>query len=86
VHDTPRDALVALLKLAYSGEFAARGAYRGHARSVRDHEERAAIARIEDEEWHGRRLVGDMLRERFARDLETHVPSGAGTPPAPAMA
>jgi hypothetical protein len=61
--DTPREALVALLKLAYSGELAACGAYRGHARSVRDPEERAAIARIEDEEWHHRRLVGDMLRE-----------------------
>jgi rubrerythrin len=58
---TGRDALVALLQLAYSGELAAAHAYRGHARSLRDAAERAAVAEIEREEWHHRELVGQML-------------------------
>ena len=58
-----RERLIAQLQLAYSGELGAGFAYRGHARSVRDPEERDRIRRIEDEEWHHRRLVGDMLRD-----------------------
>jgi rubrerythrin len=53
---------VGLLQLAYSGELAAGYAYRGHWHAVSREEERAAIRKIEDEEWHHRRLVGDMLR------------------------
>jgi rubrerythrin len=56
-----RTALIEILQLAYSGELAAAYAYRGHARSVSDSAERARIRRIEDEEWHHRRLVGDLL-------------------------
>ena len=59
--------LIALLQLAFSGELAAAHAYRGHARSVRDPEERATIARIEQEEWHHRELNGRMLAELGAR-------------------
>jgi rubrerythrin len=55
------ERLAALLRLAYSGELAAAFAYRGHANSVRDAEERRRIREIEDEELHHRRLVGDML-------------------------
>jgi rubrerythrin len=58
-----RRALVALLRLAYSGELAAVFAYRGHARSVSDRGERECIARIEREELHHRRLVGEMIAE-----------------------
>jgi rubrerythrin len=58
--DSRRD-LVALLQLAYSGERAACYAYQGHARSVSDPAERVAIRKIEAEEWHHRRLVGEML-------------------------
>ena len=67
-------SLVAILQHAYSGERAAGYAYRGHWKSARDPEERAQIRKIEDEEWHHRRLVGEMLealgaRPRRAREL-----------------
>ena len=54
--------LIALLQLAYSAEQAAAYAYRGHWHSVVDVDERARIKQIEDEEWHHRELVGEMLR------------------------
>lgn len=54
--DIPAD-LERLLRLAYSAEKAAAHAYRGHARSVRDHAERMAIEKIEREEWEHRELV-----------------------------
>jgi rubrerythrin len=53
--------LIEILQLAYSGELAAAYAYRGHWHSVRDPETRARIRKIEEEEWHHRRLVGRML-------------------------
>jgi hypothetical protein len=53
--------LINILRLAYSGERAAGYAYRGHWRSVADPEDRTRIKRIEEEEWHHRRLVGEML-------------------------
>ncbi|MBS1911377.1 MAG: ferritin-like domain-containing protein [Bacteroidetes bacterium] len=56
-----RRDLVGILKLAYSGERAAAYAYRGHARAVTDPEERDRIRAIEEEEWHHRNLVGEML-------------------------
>ena len=59
---TPRAQLIATLQLAYSGELAAGYAYRGHWHSVCDSEERAQIEKIEDEEWHHRKLVGEMLK------------------------
>lgn len=72
-----RQKLIALLKLAYSGELAAAYAYRGHWKSVRDASEKSSIREIEDDEWRHRKLVGEMLaslgaapdkrRERRAR-------------------
>lgn len=59
--------LIRLLKMAYSAEMAAAYAYRGHWHSVQDPNERASIRKIEDEEWHHRRLVGDMLEKLNAR-------------------
>ena len=53
--------LIALLRLAYSGELAAAHAYRGHWKSVRDPGERDAIRTIEEEEWKHRREVGELL-------------------------
>jgi rubrerythrin len=53
--------LVEILQLAYSGERAAAYAYRGHWRSVSGTEERERIHQIEEEEWHHRQLVGEML-------------------------
>jgi hypothetical protein len=57
-----RARLVAQLQLAYSGELGAGFAYRGHWRSLRDPDERARVRQIEEEEWHHRDLVGDMLK------------------------
>jgi rubrerythrin len=62
-----REELIALLRLAYSGELAAAHAYRGHAASVSDAEERERIRLIEGEEWHHRRRVGEMLADLGAR-------------------
>jgi len=53
--------LIHILQLAYSGERAAAYAYRGHWRSASNPEERERIHQIEDEEWHHRGLVGQML-------------------------
>jgi demethoxyubiquinone hydroxylase (CLK1/Coq7/Cat5 family) len=64
--DTKRSAvddLVAILRLAYSGELAAALAYRGHWKSVSDAEDRQRIRQIEEEEWRHRDLVGAMLRD-----------------------
>lgn len=58
-----RAKLISLLQLAFSGEKAAAYAYNGHWKSVRSSEERERIARIEQEEWHHRYLVGQMLAE-----------------------
>lgn len=55
------DALVAILRLAYSGELAAAYAYRGHWKSLAEGEDRARIRQIEAEEWHHRTQVGEML-------------------------
>ena len=53
--------LVEILQLAYSGERAAAYAYRGHWHSVSNPEERQGIRKIEEEELHHRRLVGEIL-------------------------
>ena len=59
--DADKQKLIATLQLAYSGERAAGYAYNGHWKSVSDREERERIRKIEDEEWHHRRLVGELL-------------------------
>jgi demethoxyubiquinone hydroxylase (CLK1/Coq7/Cat5 family) len=69
-----RRRLIALLRLAHAGERAAAFAYAGHRRSVRDHEEQAAIARIEREEWDHRACIAGMLAELGA------APSGLREP------
>ena len=56
------DRLIAILRLAYSGELAAGYAYRGHWHSLSDSQERARVRTIEEEEWHHRELVGEMLQ------------------------
>jgi rubrerythrin len=60
--DVNSQKLVEILQLAYSGELAAAYAYRGHWKSVTNKDERVHIKQIEDEEWHHRQLVGEMLR------------------------
>jgi demethoxyubiquinone hydroxylase (CLK1/Coq7/Cat5 family) len=59
--DSSKQDLIALLQVAYSAEQAAAYAYRGHWLSVADKDERIRIKQIEDEEWHHRALVGEML-------------------------
>jgi rubrerythrin len=59
--------LIGILRFAYSGELAAGFAYRGHWHSISDPEERLQIRKIEDEEWHHRRLVGGLLEQLGAR-------------------
>ena len=58
-----KQKLIVLLQLAYSAERAAGLAYRGHWQSVVDESERTRIKQIEDEEWHHREWVGDMLKK-----------------------
>src|SRR5712692_10540841 len=69
--DETRHRLVRLLQLAYSGEKAAALAYQGHSRSVRDLEEKAMIAKIEQDEWVHREKVGRLLGELGARPLRS---------------
>ena len=74
--DTAR--LVEILQLAYSGELAAAYAYRGHWHSLSDPQERARVKTIEEEEWHHRKLVGEMLESLGAvpdkhRELRANV-------------
>jgi rubrerythrin len=63
--------LITELQHAYSGELAACYAYRGHWNSVSRADERARIREIENEEWHHRTLVGEMLLALGARPLRT---------------
>jgi demethoxyubiquinone hydroxylase (CLK1/Coq7/Cat5 family) len=62
-----RHHLIHLLQGAYSGELAAGFAYRGHWKSVKNESERAAIQKIELEEWIHRKRVGEMLAGLGAR-------------------
>ena len=57
-----QEKLITILQLAYSGERAAGYAYRGHWQSVKAPDEVERIKIIENEEWHHRQLVGDMLK------------------------
>ena len=54
--------LVDLLRKSYSAEKAAALAYVGHARSVSDPDEKAAIKRIEEDEWEHRQMVREIMR------------------------
>src|SRR5947209_6053885 len=50
-------ALVELLQRAYSAEKAAAFAYIGHANSLKNLEDKAAVKQIEDDEWGHRKNV-----------------------------
>ncbi|HLZ85732.1 MAG TPA: ferritin-like domain-containing protein [Puia sp.] len=54
--------LVDLLQKAYSAEKAAAFAYQGHAASVKDKGEKAAIRQIEIDEWNHRREVLQLMQ------------------------
>lgn len=73
-----QNKLIALLRVAYSAELAAAFAYRGHWHSVSDATERERILQIENEEWHHRELVGQMLKKletnpSRARELRANI-------------
>ncbi|NRA36782.1 MAG: hypothetical protein HRU15_01465, partial [Planctomycetes bacterium] len=55
-------ALYKLLRLAYSAEKAASFAYIGHAGSLKDPQEKAAVKKIEDEEWEHRATVLKIMQ------------------------
>jgi hypothetical protein len=55
--------LIDLLKRAYSAEKAAAFAYQGHAGSVKDKDEKAAIRQIENDEWNHRREVLQIMKQ-----------------------
>lgn len=55
-------ALARSLKTAYSAEKAASFAYIGHAASLNDPEEKAAVRRIEQDEWDHRANVLEIMR------------------------
>jgi demethoxyubiquinone hydroxylase (CLK1/Coq7/Cat5 family) len=62
-----RRRLIAMLRSAYSGELGAGIAYRGHRHALSREDERAAIERIENDEWRHRRSVGILLARLGAR-------------------
>lgn len=55
--------LVDLLQRAYSAEKAAAFAYQGHAGSVKNKEEKAAILQIEIDEWNHRKEVLHIMQQ-----------------------
>ncbi len=55
--------LIDLLQRAYSAEKAAAFAYQGHAGSVKDKTEKAAIKQIEMDEWNHRAEVLEIMRQ-----------------------
>jgi hypothetical protein len=65
-----RRHLIEILQAAYSGELAAGFAYRGHWKSLKDPGERAAVQKIEHEEWVHRKRVGEMLASLGASPLK----------------
>lgn len=56
-------SLIKSLQLAYSAEKAAAYAYIGHAKSVRNKIQKAAIKQIEIDEWHHRKEVLIIMQE-----------------------
>jgi rubrerythrin len=64
---TARNDLVRLLRLIFSAERGAALAYRGHAASLRNPDERARVATIRLEELDHRQRVGAILADLHAR-------------------
>ena len=56
-------ALIDLLQMAYSAEKAAAFAYQGHAKSVKNPEEKKAIRQIEIDEWNHRAEVLQIMKQ-----------------------
>ena len=56
-------ALIDLLQKAYSAEMAASFAYVGHAHSLKNRVAKAAVRQIEEDEWHHRACVLELMRK-----------------------
>jgi hypothetical protein len=65
-----RQQLICILQNAYSGEWAAAYAYRGHWKSLNNPVERERIRQIENEEWVHREKVGLMLESLKAAPVK----------------
>lgn len=63
----PRTCLIQVLRNACSGELAAGHAYRGHRASLSSTEIRDRIQQIEEDEWHHRQIVQELLNELGAK-------------------
>ena len=68
--DYHRQQLIRILQHAYSGEWAAAYAYRGHWKSLKNPAERERIRQIENEEWVHRAHVGLMLESLKAAPVK----------------
>ena len=68
--DHHRRQLIHILQHAYSGEWAAAYAYRGHWKSLKNPVERERIRQIENEEWVHREKVGLMLESLKAAPVK----------------
>ena len=68
--DYHRQQLIRILQHAYSGEWAAAYAYRGHWKSLKSPVERERIRQIENEEWVHREHVGLMLESLKAAPVK----------------
>lgn len=68
--DYHRRELISILQHAYSGEWAAAYAYRGHWKSLKNPVERERIRQIENEEWVHRERVGLMLESLNAAPVK----------------
>lgn len=60
---TSKEKLIFLLQNAHAGEKAAAFAYNGHARSLRQSQEKVELQKIESEEWDHRERLFKMLFE-----------------------
>jgi demethoxyubiquinone hydroxylase (CLK1/Coq7/Cat5 family) len=74
VETEARRRLIGILRSAYSGELGAGLAYRAHWKALSNPNERAAIAKIEHEEWAHRAAVGVLLdglgaKPQYLREL-----------------
>ena len=61
--DRARALLVAILKLAYSGELGAIRAYQGHRNALKGYTTKLEVRRILEDEIRHRRRIGEMLAE-----------------------
>ena len=75
---SPKQSLIRILQMPYSGELGAVFAYQGHRKSVADPTEKQEIQKIEGEELEHRKRVGEMLSDLGSlpdskMELQNHI-------------